>query len=290
MARAPKLILEQADQSPLDFAVESRDRASIAMVEQAVRGKKCDLAFQPVVLASDPARHLFHEGLIRLFDPTGRIIPAAQFIHSVEDIELGRQIDLAALSKALHALARIDGLALSINTSARSLVYPPWQDRLRQMLKRRPGIGPRLIVEVPEVSVLQIPELAGHAIETLRKLGVRFVLDDFGAGASSLRHLRDFRFEFLKLDGQFTKGISRDPANQSLCEGLISLGYHLGARTIAARVEDAEDMLWLQKAGVDAMQGFFFAAPTLHPEWRTGENAAAPDKPAKNLAAAQKIR
>ena len=78
--------------SPLSYAVSARDRSIIDMVEEAIRHKQLLLAFQPVVTAEQPDRAAFYEGLIRITDPTGRVIPAREFIEQVETRESGRII------------------------------------------------------------------------------------------------------------------------------------------------------------------------------------------------------
>ena len=115
--------------SPLGVAISTADRETIAMVRDAVRTKRLRLAYQPVVLSRDPNRVAFYEGLIRVQEPNGRIIPAADFITAVEGIELGREIDCAALEYGLGTLAKHPHLRISINMSARSIGYPRWMER-----------------------------------------------------------------------------------------------------------------------------------------------------------------
>ena len=74
------------------------------------------------------------QGLIRVMDPTGRVIPAKDFMPVVETHEIGRQIDCHALEIGLAALARVPDLRLSINMSARSIGYPRWKQVLRRGL------------------------------------------------------------------------------------------------------------------------------------------------------------
>ena len=91
--------------SPLDAAVNQRDRAAVAMARAALDRDDVALAFQPVIRAAPPHGTAFHEGLLRLMDETGRIIPAADFMAAVETHELGRLLDCAALSLGLRTLA-----------------------------------------------------------------------------------------------------------------------------------------------------------------------------------------
>ena len=90
--------------SPLAAAIAAQDGQTIAMVQAALQAGRLRLAYQPVVLGTDPSRVGFYEGLIRVLDETGRAIPAGDFMEAIETQELGRQIDCASLEMGLRAL------------------------------------------------------------------------------------------------------------------------------------------------------------------------------------------
>jgi EAL domain-containing protein (putative c-di-GMP-specific phosphodiesterase class I) len=258
---------EIGDESPLAAVVAARDGDTMAMVRQAIREKRMRLAYQPVVIAADPSRIAFYEGLMRLVDPAGRVIPARDFIHAVEADELGRQIDCLALDIALTTLARHPNVRLSVNMSARSVGYPRWMRILRKGLAADKTIGERLILEITESSAMLIPELVIAFMDDLQAQGVAFALDDFGAGQTAFRYFRDFLFDVVKLDGQFIHNVYRDPDNQALTRALMSIGAHFDMLTVATSVETVAEAEWLQAAGIGCMQGYLFGAPTVRPAW-----------------------
>ncbi|WP_163848997.1 EAL domain-containing protein [Pseudooceanicola aestuarii] len=257
---------------PLTFAVAARDSETVAMVARAVHHREFALAYQPIVQAGKDHPIAFYEGLIRVYDATGRIIPAAEFIDAVETTEIGRRIDCAALDLGLQALHAEPGLRLAINMSARSIGYPPWMRILKRGLMRDETIGERLILEITEHSAMLVPELVVSFMRDLRRQGVCFALDDFGAGYTSFRYLRDFLFDILKLDGQFIQGVARNPDNQVLTRALAAIGQQFDMFTVAESVERAEDALWLAENGIDCLQGYYFAAPTIHPPWEASDD------------------
>lgn len=257
-----------ASGDPLSAAVSLRDRETLTLVDQALRARQVILAFQPVVLAGNPLRVAFHEALIRIRDETGRIIPARDFIDAVETRELGRRIDCAALELGLAELAANPTLRLSINMSARSIGYQRWMQVLSDGLARDPTSGERLILEITESSAMLMPDIVTAFMDDLHRRNVSFALDDFGAGYTSFRYLREFYFDILKIDGQFIRGIARNGDNQALTRALVSVGKHFDMLTVAESVENAEDAKWLIDNGLDCLQGYFFAAPTIRPEWR----------------------
>jgi len=111
---------------PLSVAVAQRDRSTMDMVRRALEHKQVLLAYQPIIQATE-GKIAFYEGLIRILDETGRIIPAKEFIHVIEETEMGRMIDCLALEKGLRSLRKNPDLRLSINMSARSIGYGRWK-------------------------------------------------------------------------------------------------------------------------------------------------------------------
>tara|TARA_R110002049_G_scaffold29972_3_gene102061 strand:- start:9320 stop:10234 length:915 start_codon:yes stop_codon:yes gene_type:complete len=253
--------------NPLNHAVTRRDANTLDMVRDAITHKQTLLAFQPVMRASDQTKIAFYEGLIRVLDDTGRVIPARDFMHVIEDTPTGREIDVLALRMGLSALHDNPGLRLSINMSARSIGYKGWGQMLRRWLDRDSTIGERLILEITEASAMLVPELVADFMDQLQPHGICFAMDDFGAGHTAIRYFKDFYFDILKIDGQFIKGIARNPDNRALTAALISIASHFDMLTVAECVENAEDAALLTQMGVDCLQGYYFDAPTTRPAW-----------------------
>lgn len=264
----------QGTGSPLDFAADQQSRLTMATVRRAVERGDAVLAFQPIVPSNNPARPAFYEGLIRIIDDTGRIVPLRDFMPLAELQELGRQIDCLSLSLGLQALAEEPGLRLSINMSARSIGYPGWMLTLQQGLAQDHGIAERLILEITESSAMGLADQVRPFMRQLQALGISFALDDFGAGYTSFRYLRDFSFDLIKIDGQFIREIAEHPDNQVLTQALMSIARHFDMFTVAEQVETADDAAFLIDLGIDCLQGFYFGAPTISPPWRSPQAAA----------------
>lgn len=263
--KKPRLDGDAGDHSPLGVAISQGDRATLSMVQEAIEARRLRLAFQPVVLSADPSRIAFYEGLIRVLEPSGRVIPAKDFMQTVEARELGRQIDCAALEVGLATLARRPELRLSINMSARSIGYPPWIKVLHRGLSVSPTIGERLILEISESSAMLLPEIVATFMDKVQAAGVAFALDDFGSGSLAIRYFKDFSFDILKMDGQFVRGLDRDGDNRALSMALLAIGKSFGMFTVANSVETPAEAAVLQQMGVDCMQGYLFGAPSLKP-------------------------
>ena len=247
------------------MAVAEQDARVLEMVADAVRQRRLRLAYQPVVVAGDLGKVGFHEGLIRVLDASGRIIPARDFIQAVEAHELGREIDCAALAMGLDALGRHPDLRLSVNMSARSIGWPRWMRVLRGGLAGRPGIGERLILEISEQSAQTVPEMVVALMDELRPKGISFALDGFGAGPFALRHLREFSFDVMKVDAQFSRRIDQNADNQVLVSAFLAIARQFDMLVVAQGVESPAEADWLRALGVDCLQGFHLGMPAALP-------------------------
>lgn len=261
--------MPDGEDNPLNYAVAQRDQSVLQMVDEAVRHNHVMLAYQPIVTAAQPDKPAFYEGFVRVLDGAGRTIPAGDFIGAIEEIETGRIVDCLALEKGLRALHNHPGLRLAINMSARSIGYGRWMQSLKRSLSKDPTVAERLILEISEGSAMLVPEIVVNFMEEMQRKGVSFALDNFGAGYTSLRHLRNFYFDILKIDGQFIRNIAEDADNQVMVQAIVALARQFDMVTVAERVEKEKDVQFLRSAGVDCLQGYYYGAPTVAPPWGT---------------------
>lgn len=266
--RLPAAVPEAGMESPFDAATDMRRQETVAMVRKALDERRALLAYQPVVQARMTNRVAYYEGFIRILDDSGRVLPARDFIDAVETSETGRRIDCLALELSLIALAREPGLRLAVNMSARSIGYPAWLATLERGLRADATIAERLILEITESSAMIMPDLVTVFMADMQARGICFALDDFGAGFTAFRYLKDFYFDIVKIDGQFVRGIADSPDNQVLTQALVSIARQFDMFTVAESVETADDARYLVDIGVDCLQGYFYGVPTTEAPWR----------------------
>jgi EAL domain-containing protein (putative c-di-GMP-specific phosphodiesterase class I) len=254
--------------NPLAAAISAQDRETLSMVAAALQDRRMRLAFQPVVYAADPSIIGFFEGFIRLLNLRDQVIPARDFMPAVEQMQLGREIDCAALQLGLMAMQRNPQIRVSINMSARSVGYRPWVEMLRRALQDSPRIGANLILEINEASALQVPDVLKPFMAEMREHGIVFALDDFGAAVTSLRFLQEMGFEIAKIDGSLVKHVDRLPDSQAVVKAAIAVARELGMFVVAEAVETEGEAKWLRDAGVGCLQGYLFSPPTVTPDFR----------------------
>jgi diguanylate cyclase (GGDEF)-like protein len=208
------------------------------------------------------------EALLRMSETGGQLILPMSFLPVAERYDLMRTIDRWVVERAFsdyRRLAKLRGetspAEFSINLSGHTLSSPEFTDFMRERLKEFAVPPESLYLEITETAAIANMERAKGLVEALTKLGVRFVLDDFGSGLSSFNYVRQFPLHGLKIDGAFVKGVARDPLDFAVVESVHKIGMSLGLETIAESVETEEIAKKLTSIGVKLGQGFHLCPP-----------------------------
>ncbi|MEL6477303.1 MAG: GGDEF domain-containing phosphodiesterase [Pseudomonadota bacterium] len=228
---------------------------------RALGAGQLTIAYQPVVASTGSRTVAFHECLARIRLDTGRVLSAGEFMPAVERLGLATIIDRQILGMALETLKKHRAARLSINLFPQSMQDAEWMALFRNAVREDPDLAERLIIEVTEtgavLDVARTRKFIGH----LRDLGVAFALDDFGSGHTSFGHLRDFRFDMIKIDSAFIKDIGSNPDNRFFVKTLVAIAERFEMMTVAEAVQNAHDAQILADLDVGYFQGFFFGTP-----------------------------
>ncbi len=222
------------------------------------------LHYQPIL---DIANHRWDrlEALVRWEHPTRGLLAPAEFIPLAEKsgliVPLGqRVIELAARDSASW-VAAMPSLRIAINVSVLELDDPSFvEDTLAQL--ERAGLPlPSINLEIAESSLIQKLDTVAPVLERLRSHSVRAVVDDFGAGYSSLARLGELPITSLKIDGRFIGQITSDTAARTVVASIVAIARAHGLTVVAEGVEDAETLAAVEELGCDYAQGFHVALP-----------------------------
>lgn len=203
------------------------------------------------------------EALVRWQHPhRGRLLPDT-FIAELEPLGLVEALDMWVLEQAcVAALAwqRLgkEPISVAVNISAYSFQHRDFPETIKALLERTGLTANCLELEIIESIALELPERAIVSIEALRELGVRVMLDDFGTGFSSLKHLRQLPFDGLKIDRSFVVDVLVDQRDAAIVRAMLALAHSLGLEVVAEGIETAAQLAWFQSAGCDRLQGFHF--------------------------------
>jgi diguanylate cyclase (GGDEF)-like protein len=206
------------------------------------------------------------EALIRWDHPTLGILEPPSFISLAERSDVIVTLDTWVLEETCRQ-ARIwldhglEPFRLSVNLASRDLSNPDFFDNIDRTLEEA-GIDPSwLELEITERVVLDKLGPARDNIERLRRLGVRFTIDDFGTGNSSLNRIGSFPVSTLKIDQSFVQVLGPDGDNNALVSAIISMADRLGLACVAEGVETSLQSRVLLQRGCTTAQGFYFSPP-----------------------------
>ncbi|MDD3181720.1 MAG: EAL domain-containing protein [Alphaproteobacteria bacterium] len=238
-------------------------------VKQSLKNKTLKLAYQPVVEAHT-SKVVFYEALSRLFNDDGSPMPAGEFIPVVEQMGLAPEFDRHVLDIAIADLEESNTLNLAINISGLTAGLPDWPGYFHEKLASRPEIAKRLIVEITETAAVVDIEKMKNLVSALRKVGCQLSLDDFGAGSTSIRHLRDLDFSIMKIDRDLLINLTTNTEQRHLVRMLIAMAHGLRLQSVAEGIEDEETAVWLRQENVDMLQGYHLGRPSFVKPWLDG--------------------
>ena len=221
------------------------------------------IAFQPVVRASGSHVISFHECLVRLRQANGSLLTAAAFMPAIERLGLAPMIDRQVLQMTLAVLRQHPSARFAVNIFPHTMQDCAWLGTLEAAISEDEQVAERLIIEVTETAALLDTKRTRAFMDQLRDKGISFALDDFGAGHTALRHLRDFRFDMVKIDGQFIRNVDRDADKAFLVEALVRIAERFDMMTVAEAIQTPAEARCLQDLGVEFFQGFQFGSPSL---------------------------
>jgi diguanylate cyclase (GGDEF)-like protein/PAS domain S-box-containing protein len=245
--------------------INTEKNSRLEILRQALEHNWFMLYFQPQVDQYGTIKGA--EALIRLQHPTlGTLLPGT-FIPLAESTNLIMQISNWVITQACLQLANwatqtaFMSCRLSINVSIKQFQHVDFVTKLMSELNKT-GADPKLLtLELTES--LSLTE-SSHALEKMRllkRLGIRFSLDDFGTGFSSLTYLKNLPFDELKIDHSFIVDLTTSPTSASIVQATIDLGKSLGLTVITEGVETQEQLKLLVQAGCQFFQGYVFYQP-----------------------------
>lgn len=234
-------------------------------VVEALEAGRYTTWFQPIVAAADPdpARPFAREGLFRMSDRSGTMIPPAHVFSVAQDAGLLFSLDLVARRSAVESAARAAVRSkVFVNFNPSSVYDPAYCLRTTASAIEELGMRPSDVVfELTETHRAHDKAHLKGILAFYRKAGFGVALDDVGAGWSGLTLLHELQPDYCKIDMDLIRDVHDDPFKQTIVHHLISMARQLGIRTIAEGIEVDAEAQWLLGEGVDYLQGYLFGRP-----------------------------
>ena len=275
--RQPEELLRDADIAM--YAAKRRGRGRFAIFDTAMRSKvkaESDLEndlrraierhefvpyYQPIV-GIESLRVASFEALVRWNRPGRGVVGAAEFIGYAETHGLVAPIDDSMMQDVcrdgLQLFERFPGSTVSVNISAAHLTAPRLADDIERVLRMHAIAPERVKLEITETAIMTNADQARSTLNQLHRAGIQIVLDDFGAGYSSLAYLHRLPIAGLKIDQSFVSSLGDEQAD-AIVRSIVALAATLGLYTVAEGVETIGQLEILRQLGVTYAQGFYFA-------------------------------
>ena len=187
------------------------------------------------------------------------IIPAKEFITIAEELGLTREVDLHIIEKALKLAPKRQTLFLNVGLS--SFNDRPFVLRLHRLLQRACDDGQPVTIEITERDIVPLTNELLDDINSLRAMGCKLALDDFGSGYSTYHFLNFFQPDYIKIEGTFVQGMVHSVSDRRIVEHIHELASSFGMQTIAENIENIETLDALRSIGINSGQGMYFGSP-----------------------------
>lgn len=204
-----------------------------------------------------------YEILLRLREEDGTVISPGEFLPAAERYGLAPSFDRWVVRNLFAYLDTHpeDEASYALNLSGRSLSDPGTAEFILDEISQYSFDPSRISFEVTESAAIDSLDACEQLILSLKSRGILFALDDFGKGQSSFGYLKRLPVAYLKIDGEFIRGMDVDREKMAIVKAMHTLGHELGKQTIAEQVETEAELHCLKKMGVDFVQGYLLHKP-----------------------------
>ncbi|MCL7928722.1 EAL domain-containing protein [Halomonas llamarensis] len=277
----PKALIQQADLAMYKAKRQGRNTyqwftealnqkvsARVALrsaLQQAIEQEEFELYYQPQI-HSPSGRVVGVEALLRWRHPVRGYIPPVEFISLAEDTGQIIPISEWVLATACRDGQKLTTLGFSrttmaVNISPMQFQRPGFLESVEHTLEAS-ALDPTLLeLELTEGVLMESAERAIGALDSLRKLGVRIAMDDFGTGFSSLSYLKRLPINKIKIDRSFVQDVISDHRDAAIIEGVVTMAAKMELDVLVEGVETSAQHAFLRKQLCDTFQGFYFARP-----------------------------
>ena len=234
-------------------------------IEAALREDLFVLRYQPIVDVHT-GEPVFHEVLLRLQPKHGKIILPSAFLPAANRFGLMAEIDEWVICNALEKLGEFRSwygdVRFTLNVSGNFFETPHLLQCLEDSLKSNEVPLEAVVLEITEQVAIANMAGASRQIADMADLGLKFAIDDFGAGYSSYNYLKTLPVHYIKIDGTFITGLAGDEVDQTIVSSISQIAQATDKKTIAEHVQDYRTLDVLRDLGVDYAQGYFLGKPS----------------------------
>lgn len=253
-----RLPIESCNPSSRPGAPSPDTQESISLgIEKVLKGRTLVTAFQPIRELST-GRVLGVEAFTRFVSEEGGT--PGQWFAAAAETRLASELELAALEAALTSAEHLPAhLYVALKLSPATCLEP----LLPGLLEESAVAVDRMVLQLTEALTVEQAAALVAVLAPLRRRGLRLSVDHAGSYVDSIRHIRQIRPDFIKLDRTLIAGIETDTLRQAFGEVMTEFASQLGAVLIAEGIETREELASVISLGVTTGQGYYLGRPTV---------------------------
>lgn len=241
-------------------------------IRLALERNELTLHYQPQINAKT-GKIVGVEVLLRWYHEEYGMVPPGQFIPVIEKSNLINEVGEWVLKTACMQNKKwqdegMEKISISVNVSARQFQQANFVEQVESILQET-GLEPQyLTIELTESTAMENIRESFEKMSALKQLGIQIAIDDFGTGHSSLRYLKSFPLDTLKIDRTFINDIDPMKNGTEIVTAIIGLAHNLKIGLIAEGVEEKRQLEFLMLNKCEIIQGFLFSRPLPSEEFK----------------------
>jgi len=227
-------------------------------IKLAIENDKIRPFFQPI-FDNKTNQLVSAECLIRLIDAQNNIIVPYYFLTIAKKSKLYSKLTKIMIQKSCQYFEHLD-CDFSINLSVEDLLDKEIVEYISYNIKKY-NVNKKIVFELLETEGIENYEEVSSFISTMKSVGCRIAIDDFGSGYSNFEYLLQLHIDYIKIDGSLIKNLDIDKNAQVVVETIVNFAKKLNIIVIAEYVHNEEIYKKVKELNIDRTQGFFLAKP-----------------------------
>ena len=215
--------------------------------------------YQPIVSLKDSTLATRYEGLVRMIEENGTVIPPVKFLDIAKRLRLYPQLTKTMFYKVLQTIEE-EKVSISINLSVDDINN---NDIVNVIINALSSFEYNRLVtfEILETEAMENYDDIELFIDSVRAYGAKVAIDDFGSGYSNFAHILNMHVDYIKIDASLISNVDTDKNSELMVETIVKLAQQLGIETVAEYVSNEEIYNTVQRLGVDWAQGYWRGKP-----------------------------
>jgi len=232
----------------------------ISDVKLAIDEDRIRCAFQPIYSAKTQTLSKY-EMLLRMIDIEDNIVMPHEFLPAIRHTQVYINLTRYMLDIALQTLQKHD-FDLTLNLDIQDILNDDIMKLLKDRFSDNRAVAQKLCIEILEHEEITNFDLIQERIATLKELGFKIAIDDFGSGYANFRYLLHLNIDILKIDGSLIRNVHKDKFAYNIVQTIAEFAKRMDIQTVAEQIETDDELQAVMELEIDYLQGYHLSRPS----------------------------